>query len=94
MDNSDELESITTTGIKTETGNEILTQLLARGWVIIDAYPDSMIDKGIDHDAYTLAKDGAHLEFTWDNWDEWQIRGAHLTILAICDEFAIEVPGG
>ena len=75
--------------IKTELGNRILSLLLQRGWVVEYEYPDSTIDKGIDYDAYTLARGGERLEFEWDNWDEWQIRGSQATLQAIGEEFGI-----
>ena len=79
------------TDIKTELGNRILSLLLQRGWVVEYEYPDTTIDKGIDYDAYTLARDGERLEFEWDKWDEWQIRGPRSVVQAVCAEFGIEL---
>lgn len=77
------------TDIPTELGNRVLRTLLQSGWVIEYEYPDTAVDKGIDFNAYTLAKNGVRLEFEWDNWDEWQIRGSPALVQAICAEFAI-----
>ncbi len=92
MDPSQSPPTMTVADIKTEVGNRVLTQLVRAGWVVEYEYPNSTIDKGIDFDAYTIAKDGEHLEFEWTNWDEWQIRGSRSVVQAVCAEFGID-PG-
>lgn len=87
----DPAPTITVGGINTELGNRIIGHLLLRGWVVEYEYPDSTIDKGIDFDAYTLTRDGERIEFEWDNWDEWQIRGTPTLVSAICSEFGIAI---
>lgn len=82
--------TITVCDIETGLGNRVLTQLVRAGWVVEYEYPDSAIDKGIDFNAYTIARDGERLEFEWTNWDEWQIRGSRSVIEAICAEFGID----
>jgi hypothetical protein len=86
--------TITVANIRTELGNRVLTELVRAGWVVEYAYPDSAIDKGIDFDAYTIARDGERLEFEWTNWDEWQIRGPRSRVQTVCGEFGIEADSG
>jgi hypothetical protein len=89
----DSAPMLTVADIKTDVGNDILTQLVRAGWVVKGEYALTAFDKGIDYDSYTLARDGARLEFEWSNWDEWQIRGPREIVQAICAEFGVELRG-
>lgn len=77
--------------IKTNLGNDVLEQLVRAGWVVEHEYPLTAFDKGIDHDAYTLVRNGERLEFEWSNWDEWQISGPRAVVRRICIDFGIRV---
>lgn len=86
--------TLAVTDIKTDVGNHVLTQLVRAGWTVEYEYPlIAAFDKGIDFDAYTLARDGVRVEFEWTNWDEWQIRGPRKAVQAICREFQIDLRG-
>ena len=61
--------------IKTETGNQILEDLLSEGWKKTREYSPVAFDKGIDFDSYELKKDNSKLKFKWTNWFEWEIFG-------------------
>lgn len=81
--------TICVSDIQTELGNQVLRVLLQSGWQIEYEYPDTAMDKGIDFNAYTLVKGDDRLEFEWDNWDEWQLRGSPSLVRGICAQFAI-----
>lgn len=92
MDSSQTQSTMTVTGIETKLGNRVLMELLQAGWVLEYAYPDSSIDKGIDFDAYKIARDDARLAFEWTNWEEWQISGPRSVLEAICGEYGWSRP--
>lgn len=89
MPSPDPQPTLIVTDIKTEVGNDVLTQLARAGWRVAYEYPLTAFDKGIDFDAYTLARGGERVEFEWTNWDEWTIRGPHAVVVTICDDFGI-----
>jgi len=78
------------TGIKTELGNRILRSLVDAGWRLDYAYPDDMVDKGLDYDKYRISNAAERIEFEWDNWEEWQIRGTPSAMRQMCQQFGIE----
>ena len=82
---------LSATGIKTDIGNRILHTLVQSGWRVDYAYPDTMIDKGVDFDRYKISKAAESLEFEWDNWEEWQICGTPDAMLRICVDFGVSL---
>jgi hypothetical protein len=62
-------------GIKTDAGNALLKRLVEEGWRVVSEYPDSMFDKGIDFDFYTLKRADRRIRMEWTNWEEWKITG-------------------
>ncbi len=73
--------------IKTETGNQILEDLLSEGWKKTREYSPVAFDKGIDFDSYELKKDNSKLKFKWTNWFEWEIFGEENELQIIAKKY-------
>ena len=77
--------------IETETGNEIITQLMKEGWKLSDQYNRLAFDKGIDFDSYTLKRGREVVSFEWSNWFEWEIQGSEIEITQLITKYQLKV---
>lgn len=69
------------TGIKTESWNQCIDELLNSGWK--KTYKYDHFDAGIDFDFIRLEKDNEKILLGWDNWFEGEIKAEqkHLDFL-------------
>ncbi|QQS40610.1 MAG: hypothetical protein IPM63_14750 [Acidobacteriota bacterium] len=66
--------------VPTDIGKQMISILKADGWVPEDEYKN--FDKGIDRDWITMRLGDDTIEFYWDNWTEWEIKGQRDIVLS------------
>lgn len=74
--------------IPTNDWNKIIDGLIADAWEVLKEY-DGM-DKGIDYNMIELTKDGKNVLFTWDNWNEGEIKTDDQTMTWITEKFGMK----
>ena len=75
--------------IPTEKFNELIGELISKGWR--KSYEYDNYDAWIDYGCMHLRRKLSLLKFEWDNWSEGSIEGPRLLIEAIAKDYGFVV---
>lgn len=80
---------VTLENIETDIGNQIIEDLKANCWRVMEQYSPMAFDKGIDYDSYRLRRGLDELRLEWDNWMEWTLSGPSELVEEIAWRFSL-----